>query len=492
MKKALAACLALLMALPVFAACESTNPSPATTPVGNTDTTVAPAQSTEYPFNDKTFDGYEFSILVTGNMENMNDFEASEEAEDVVGSERYRWLLRTSEKYDISIVDIAELKFNSTKGGGPGYNRLMQVYRTGDTTYDAAMIGTYDVAQLDRSNVLTDLNSIEGLNLQNEWWDQRANEDMTIHGRMFYTTGDISLTDNQVTHCILFNKSLAKAIEDPYTLVKNDAWTFEKMSEMIREVSNDIDGNDVFDRNDKYGLLTWNDSMLQFLASGRERICSIDEDSNIVLTLYNERVVAMYDDYIELAKDTRHVFNYQVGTSSSDWDPMRLAMFDENRAMFYMTLFTTVPKHRDSEVDFGILPYPKYDETQSDYGHLISSFHSQFLCVPAFFESEEITASVLEYLAYTGKEQMTPAYYTKTLVGSHFRDEESGEMLDIIFASRVYDVGIYYNIGTYKDAIPKLYVGTGNVTLTKFYNAFLSKANKELSNLNESYTNQNN
>ena len=84
MKKALAACLALLMALPVFAACESTNPSPATTPVGNTDTAVAPAQSTEYPFNDKTFDGYEFSILVTGNMENMNDFEASEEPDDLL------------------------------------------------------------------------------------------------------------------------------------------------------------------------------------------------------------------------------------------------------------------------------------------------------------------------------------------------------------------------------------------------------------------------
>lgn len=286
-----------------------------------------------------------------------------------------------------------------------------------------------------------------------------------------------------------FHKNLVKEIDDPYKLVDNDEWTFEKMAEMARMVSSDMDGNDVFDRSDKYGLLTWNDSTLQLLASGRERICTVGSDGDIVLSLYNERVVSMYDDYIALSKDTRHVFNYQKETSNaSEWDPIRNAMFDENRAMFYMTLFTTVPKHRDSEVDFGILPYPKYDKSQSDYGHLISSFHSQFLCVPAFIESEEITASLLEYLAYTGKQLMTPAYYTRTLVGNYFRDEESGIMLDIIFASRVYDVGIYYNIGTYKSVIPKLYGSSENITLTKFYNTFLNKAKKELADLNESYS----
>ena len=36
---------------------------------------------------------------------------------------------------------------------------------------------------------------------------------------------------------------------------------------------------------------------------------------------------------------------------------------------------------------------------------------------------------------------VTPAYYEKTLVGRYVTDEESGDMLDIIFESRVYDLG---------------------------------------------------
>lgn len=204
MKKVIAIALTLLMLLPAFAGCSNTPPV-GTDSSDSSDTSSSDNPgSTDYPFNDNTFDGYEFTILVTGNMTNMNDFESSEDAEDVIGAARYRWLMQAAEKYDVTIANIADLKFGTSTGGGPGFNRMMQVYRSADTDYDAAMIGTYDVAQLAKNNVLTDLNSIEGLDLKNDWWDQRANEDMTIHGKMFYTTGDISLTDNQVTHCILF------------------------------------------------------------------------------------------------------------------------------------------------------------------------------------------------------------------------------------------------------------------------------------------------
>ena len=42
---------------------------------------------------------------------------------------------------------------------------------------------------------------------------------------------------------------------------------------------------------------------------------------------------------------------------------------------------------------------------------------------------------------------LTPAYYDITLQGKAVRDEESADMLDIIFASRIFDLGNMYQLG---------------------------------------------
>ncbi len=61
-------------------------------------------------------------------------------------------------------------------------------------------------------------------------------------------------------------------------------------------------------------------------------------------------------------------------------------------------------------------------------------------------------------MAYLGQKTTKPAYYDDTLQGTYFRDDESADMLDIIFASRVYDVGVYYKIGGISSKIARLYV----------------------------------
>lgn len=45
--------------------------------------------------------------------------------------------------------------------------------------------------------------------------------------------------------------------------------------------------------------------------------------------------------------------------------------------------------------------------------------------------------------AYT----LTPAYYEKTLIGKSTRDEESRPMIELILATRNFDLGIFYNTG---------------------------------------------
>ena len=48
---------------------------------------------------------------------------------------------------------------------------------------------------------------------------------------------------------------------------------------------------------------------------------------------------------------------------------------------------------------------------------------------------------ILEALASESRRTVIPAYYEVSLKGRTVRDEESQEMLDLIFSSRVYDLG---------------------------------------------------
>ena len=434
------------------------------------------------------YDGSEFYILVAGNFRN-NDF-ATDDSQAPVNQAKYRRLSSLQEKYGLGFKNRDIIGFNTANGDGKGYKELEKSYSSASNEYDAAMIGTYDVSVAAYSGFLTDLNSdtMKYIDLTKSWWDQRANESLMIDGKMFYTTGDISLTDNIITNCIMFNKDLVKQKEgmrDPYEMVKNNEWTWDNFTNEVKKFSIDKDGNDTMDQNDGYGLLTWNDAFLAAFSSARQSFATINDKNEIQLSLYTQRSVSMVNKYIDLIRDSNSVYNYQV-LPNKDWDAVRTEMFDNDQIVYYMNTFNTVPKHRDSETDFGILPFPKFDANQETYGHLVSAFHCNFLCVPYYIDNAEKTSGIVEELAYMGKTGLTPAYYEQTLVGQYMRDDESVEMLDIIFASAMYDIGIYYKIGGLSNSVMAMAKSKQN-TFASIYDAARQSAESDIKQINDTF-----
>ena len=437
----------------------------------------------------------DFHILVAGYK--GNDFEASSDAATTVEYaiyQRNEWL---REYYGLNITNEQYLGYGSTNGNGNGFQKIYTDYMAGDSTYGAAMIGTGDVANLAQTGALWDLSSLPHIDLTKEYWDQKANEDLAIAGKMFYTTGDIGVVDNIYTHALLFNKDLITAygLENPYELVRNNEWTLEKLGELVKQVGEDVDNNGIYNENDKFGLMIWNDPMVAMLAGAGEKVASVNESGEIELTLYNERVVDLYDKLDEIVFDQAHVYNYQydnvtgTGTNIGTWDTNRFSVFNESRTVFNFGALSLVESHRDSEVDFGILPYPKFTASQEDYGHLVSGFHTQFFCIP--LTSDPVRSSaVAELLAYYGKVYLTPAYYEKTLCGKYIRDAESSEMLDIIFASHVFDVGIYYDIGGYFNEIGAHF--ETRKSLSTIYESYRPVAESKIQKINESFARNSN
>ena len=483
MKKTLALLLALLTVGASFVACGDKTPDAMTS--GETTTAATePAVTEETPDlpDPASVDiAGEFNILVSGNYA-RNDFAAEGMDGTAVEQAIYRRNQVMKETWGVDIKNEDITRFGSAGGTGDGYTKIYTDYMAGDANYDAAMIGTYDVATLAYSGYIHDLCDIPHIDLTKSWWDKRANDSLAVRGVMFFTTGELTVSDNNVAFVILFNKDLRKAydLDDPYQLVYDGEWTLDTFGALCKTVTEDLDQSGTMDANDRFGLLVWDDSVVGIVNAAGQRCCTIAEDGTIGLTLYNETTLAALDKYFSIIYDTQYALTYQ----REKVDP--LEMWQADKGLFWMNIMDRIPQLRGMESDFGILPYPKYEATQADYGHLVSAWHAEFLCIPQNVNSLERSGYVTELLAYQGKKLLTPAYYEKTLVGQYTRDEESADMLDIIFATRVFDVGIYYNIGTYKNELGRLFVNRSSIA--SIYETYRSNAEATIAAINETFS----
>ena len=101
-------------------------------------------------------------------------------------------------------------------------------------------------------------------------------------------------------------------------------------------------------------------------------------------------------------------------------------------------------------------------------------------------ENLERTGVVAEALAYYGKQIVTPAYYDVNLIGQSTRDEESSDMLELIFDNLVFDIGYYYQVGPYNKELIRM-VQERNTNFTSMYDSFKTSAERLLEVINTYY-----
>ena len=121
-------------------------------------------------------------------------------------------------------------------------------------------------------------------------------------------------------------------------------------------------------------------------------------------------------------------------------------MFQESRGLFWITNLQIVIRLRDLETPFGIVPVPKYSESQEHYSNVVWTVGS-YTAVPKSSDDMDRTGIILEAMAAKSTEVLRPAYFDRALTGKYLRDEESNEQLDIIISERIYDLGLAFDFG---------------------------------------------
>ena len=479
MKRNLLHLAALALCLTALIGCGDKTPQDTaeTTPASET-STAETAEALGVPTH-ADYGGETFSILTAGNVAHR-DFTFDETSSLPMDSAQYRRRARVEEDYKVKIEQTRMQGYSS--GAGPGYMEISTAVNAGDTKWDLALVAGYDVSVLAYNGLLYDLNSVPGIDLTKSWWDQKANESLAMNGVMFFSTGEITTSDNNAAFVIMFNKDLMRnyALDDPYSLVYDGKWTMSKFAELCKTVTEDLNQDGQMNENDRFGLLVWDDSVVGIVNAAGQRCCTINANGEIELTLYNETTVAALEKYFDIAYDTQYSFTYQRNIKSG------APMWQNDQALFWTSLLGNMPTFREMESDFGILPYPKLNTTQEEYYHTVAPYNSQFICVPLIQNDVERTGTITEALAYYGQKIVLPAYYDVTLIGQSARDEESEAMVEIILDTLVFDLGYYYQIGPYNKQLI-LMVRNHDRNFASMYDAYKNTATALLKVINEYY-----
>ena len=491
MKKAIALMLVLLMAGGSMLSCAEGGGDE------TTDTTQTPTSDNETVVEEETadpnarldsglgtadYEGYSFNIFVHNTVH--NDWDAEEITGEAVNDAKYERMTTVSDNANVTITPVVVTADNRA-----GQTPLQNSVQAGTNDYDLVEISAYSACNSLTAGILKDMNNIENLDLSREWWDQYANEDFRFKDSIYMTTGDISLSDNNATYCIFFNKRIASDynLGNFYEMVDNMTWTIDNFRTFAESygADTDNDGNHVNDIDDEYGIYIWDDIMMGIVNASGLKCCEINKETGeLELTLYSEKFVDAFNKFTQYAYNKDTTCAYQRNGYAADYGQIA---FKEGRALFLMQNLGTAVGMREMDDDFGILPLPLYDESQERYYNSIASWATGFYCIPRNSYGDEgfsRAGYITQALAYESMYTLTPAYYEQTLKGKTSRDEESSAMLDLIFATRTYDFGWYFEIGGYNEAIMDL-LRAYSADVTSMYQRTEKLATKVLGKYNE-------
>ena len=428
----LALALALLMLLPMVLACSKTS--------NDEDETSASVVTTGgddlYDANgylkdslpELDFEGYEFKIL-TWESGYGGDFYVPEDTGIAVEDEVYRRNLVVQERLNV------KLSADFIEGGNSNQQSFVSnvsnnIMAGGTSPYD--LIGSYSMSAgtLAMNGMCANLNEFDYLDLEKPWWPEGIVEGSTFNGNLYFITGDLANSLIYNLYFLVVNKDMLAQLklDDPREMVMDGTWTLDAMIEMTKKTYSDDDSISGPSDGDIYGWGSHaNVHYDSFLCASGIRASAEDEQG--VLRLTDDFTGQKTHDLIV------KINNWLHGSGDCYYGGESMTNFKLGKLLFSTYAATDVIRVlKDAEIDYGIVPFPKYDEEQAQHYCNVSFQHS-LLSVPITVRDGDVSAAVLECMGSEAYRSSAPFVFENMLKSRFSNDALDGEMYDILKAN---------------------------------------------------------
>ena len=439
MKKQYSTAVGILILLGLFSACGGeSNVSMTENQTSAVTEAVQTEAVTEEVYQMPTLDlaGGTFTVLnSTTNWGFYTTFDLEKQSGDTLDDAVFNRNRKVEEAFNVTLAHV-------NKDIDAAAAELRKVVNAGEDVYQTALISLGSISSLVQEQMLLDLRMCDSIQLDHTWWDQEILSLYNLGGKdiVWFAASELSLTGLECTVVPFFNERILNNLdlESPYDLVRAGTWTFDKLGEYAKAGAN-LNGANSFDKYDangpaQYGIVSYSTFPHAMIIAAGEDYIRLDNSGMPYLAIENERFFSVAEKIASLTATSGEFNNFNSGDIHYE------SIFRDGRALLTVAQIKATTKFRSMEDEFGLLPMPKYEESQEGY-RCMRTGTSCVVCLPVTVADVEASGAVVDALSYYSYTDILPAYYDVTLTQKGLRNEDSVEMMNIIREARVPEIG---------------------------------------------------
>ena len=330
----------------------------------------------------------------------------------------------------------------------PPVQAVRDAVLAGSDEYDLLAGACYLVMYTTLEGNFRDLTQMTYLDLSQNYWTQDYNNTLSYDGRQYSATGMIALSNYRFAFVTAFNKTAFddRSLPYLYDAVESGEWTLDYQATLSENFYRDLNGNGEADKDDFYGLITSSGiSTDPYWVSCDISLLEKNPDGEYEYVLDLQKLSDATDKILNLYYESGS-YVYVGDDADNEQDELRRD-FTAGKAAMITTRLVAVEQAdvRNMEDPYGIVPMPKFDKAQKDYGTLQ---HDQItvygIPVTVAENRVEMLGAVLEVMASESARTVKPAYYEVALKRKYMSDPVAWEMLDKIFDTVRIDAGVVF------------------------------------------------
>ena len=440
--------LALLFALLMVASCfigckkdEQGEQSAATT-------TVSSGEETEDPYASSLplMDWQEAIFMILGRESTDPTFEIAREElpDDVVGKAVYERNDALSQKYNFVVQE--------TLVADPAAEMEIR-YGASEDLYDAVIYTPTTAAKHAQENYFLDLKTTEYLDVTHPSWNQYANQQLTISGKLYFTVSDFLLSDKERYFVMHYNRDMAREAGKGYLedMIANNTWNYDEFNTLVTDFSFDGDGDGMKGGlNDNYGVAAESIGTYSLFIYGGGFRLSNNVDGVITMAGAGSDIVNILTKSADFALNYDKVyypdrFHNQFGGNAYGTEG---DLFYAQKALFLSAFLQSLDKLQENVTfERAYMPYPKLDTNQDKYYTMINDLGSSVITIPYTVADAAKSGYMLQAITEASTTTTYPAYFQQKCKLQGSVDQRAADTLDLIFENVVFDVAYIYDFG---------------------------------------------
>ena len=430
-----------------------------------------------------------FNVITSkpeGDTNGFSNFEVTVEGEngEVLNDAIYRRNLTIEELLGVKITETVVNVEKTT-------DFITKAVLSDERLYDLAFARTYEIGALAQEGMFADMNSLEYVNFDKEWWDKGLIDTAEISGKLYFASSDFDLQMKGRIYTQLYNCDLGRTfgIDNIADLVRSGKWTIDKEIEYVKLAAADLNGDGVMDQNDRYGFIAGDmKDLFYFNIAAGNFVARKNSSGEIELSLNNERTIVLIDKWLTMMYREIALFPQDLSGKVDNIYSGSGAIFWGGNCLFRtIGLRGIMSASAKADFDYKMLPLPKFDEAQEKY-YTMSDNIGLLFGVPANAPDRDFSGYMLEALSCISHTTTLPAYYEINCKVKSVYDEDSADMMDLAIDGLVFDVGFLYDIGGLPSILTSSIPSARSNDLSSLYAGMESSAKEALKKLNEAFT----